>query len=98
VTINPAKQLGIDDRVGSIEKGKDADLVIFDRHPLSIYAVVQKTIVDGKTMFDRAVDLEARPRLAAEKKALEEKLGAAAKGGAGAGGAERKPTTAAGAR
>ena len=37
------------DRVGSIEKGKDADLVIYDHHPLSVYAVVQKTIVDGES-------------------------------------------------
>ena len=52
ITINPAKQLGIDDRVGSIEKGKDGDIVIFDRHPLSIYAVPQVTIVDGVVRFD----------------------------------------------
>ena len=71
VTLIPALQLGIADRVGSIEKGKDADLVIYDRHPLSIYAVVQKTIVDGEVMFDRALDLERRPALEAEKKELE---------------------------
>ena len=52
ITINPAKQLGIGDRVGSIEVGKDGDLAIFDRHPLSVYAVNQYTIVDGKTYFD----------------------------------------------
>ncbi len=52
VTINPAKQLGIDDRVGSIEVGKDADLAIFNAHPLSIYAIAQRTIVDGLTRFD----------------------------------------------
>jgi imidazolonepropionase-like amidohydrolase len=53
VTLNPAKQLGIDDRVGSIEKGKDADLVIYDRHPLSNYAKVQKVLIDGQVYFDR---------------------------------------------
>lgn len=52
ITINPAKQLGIDDRVGSIEIGKDADLAIFSEHPFSIYAVPQKTIVDGVVRFD----------------------------------------------
>lgn len=58
ITINPAKQLGIDDRVGSIEVGKDADLAIFSAHPLSIYAIAEKTIVDGKVMFDRTNDAD----------------------------------------
>lgn len=52
ITINPAIQLGIDDRVGSIEEGKEADLVLFNNHPLSIYAVPQMTIVDGVVRFD----------------------------------------------
>lgn len=52
ITINPAKQLGIEDRTGSIEEGKDADLAIFNAHPLSIYAIPQKTIVDGVVQFD----------------------------------------------
>jgi imidazolonepropionase-like amidohydrolase len=52
ITINPARQLGIEDRVGSIEVGKDADLAIFSAHPLSIYAVPQKTIIDGEVRFD----------------------------------------------
>ncbi len=52
ITINPARQLGIDDRVGSIEVGKDADLAIFSAHPLSIYAIAQQTIVDGLVRFD----------------------------------------------
>ncbi len=56
ITINPAKQLGIDDRVGSIEEGKDADIAIFSAHPLSVYSIVEKTIVDGKVIFDRAND------------------------------------------
>jgi imidazolonepropionase-like amidohydrolase len=78
VTLNPALQLGIADRVGSIEKGKDADLVIYDRHPLSVYAVVQKTIVDGEVRFDRTLDLERRPLVDAEKNELEAKLARAA--------------------
>ncbi len=52
ITINPAKQLGIEKRVGSIEVGKDGDLAIFNAHPLSIYAIPQKTIVDGVLKFD----------------------------------------------
>jgi imidazolonepropionase-like amidohydrolase len=56
ITINPAKQLGIESRVGSIEVGKDGDIAIFDKHPLSIYAIPQKTIVDGKIYFDRKND------------------------------------------
>ena len=44
VTINPAKQLGIDNRVGSIEPGKDADLAIYDKHPLSNYAKVDQSL------------------------------------------------------
>ena len=56
ITINPAKQLGIEDKVGSIEIGKQADLVIFEGHPLSSYAVPQMTFVDGVKYFDRKAD------------------------------------------
>ncbi len=56
ITINPALQLGIADRVGSIEVGKDADLAVFDGHPLSVYAVPQMTFVDGVRYFDRQRD------------------------------------------
>ncbi len=52
VTINPAIQLGIDHRVGSIEAGKDADFVIWNEHPLSTYASVEQTWVDGIRRFD----------------------------------------------
>jgi len=52
ITINPAIQLGIDDRVGTLEKGKDGDVVVFKNHPLSIYAIPQYTIVDGKVRFN----------------------------------------------
>jgi imidazolonepropionase-like amidohydrolase len=52
ITINPAKQLGIDARVGSLEVGKDGDVAVFKNHPLSVYAVPQKTIVDGMLKFD----------------------------------------------
>lgn len=79
VTLNPAMQLGIDNRVGSIDVGKDADLVIYDHHPLSVYAVAQKTIIDGRVYFDRQRDIAARADLAKEKKALIEKFKAAEK-------------------
>ena len=73
VTINPAKQLMIDNRVGSIEVGKDADIVIFDKHPLSNYAKVQKVFIDGQMYFDRDKDLADRPAREAEKKKLLDK-------------------------
>ena len=63
VTLNPAIQLHIDDRVGSIEVGKDADLVLYDGHPLSMSSVVQKTFVDGHLYFDRESDRERQARI-----------------------------------
>ncbi len=56
ITINPATQLGIDDKAGSIEVGKHGDVAIWDGHPLSIYSKAEKTFVDGKKYFDRAED------------------------------------------
>jgi imidazolonepropionase-like amidohydrolase len=70
VTLNPAMQLGIDKRVGSIDVGKDADLVIYNHDPLSAYAVAQKTIVDGRVLFDRERDIAGRPALEKEKQDL----------------------------
>jgi len=75
VTLNPAIQLGIDDRVGSIEVGKDADLVIWENHPLSAYAKCLTTIVDGRIVFEVERDRERQERIAAEKESLEAKLG-----------------------
>jgi imidazolonepropionase-like amidohydrolase len=74
VTLNPAMQLGIDKRVGSIDVGKDADLVIYNHDPLSAYAVVQKTLIDGRVYFDRQRDIAERPEREKEKKALMDKL------------------------
>ena len=73
VTLNPAIQLGIEKRVGSIDVGKDADLAIYNRDPLSAYAVVQKTLIDGRVYFDREKEQAARPALEKEKKDLLEK-------------------------
>jgi imidazolonepropionase-like amidohydrolase len=56
ITINPARQLGIADRTGSIEDGKDADLAVFSEHPLSVYTEPQRTYVDGVVRFDHEDD------------------------------------------
>lgn len=70
ITINPARQLEIDGRVGSIEPGKDADLVIYDKHPLSNYAKVQKVFIEGVPYFDREKDLAGRAEKEARRKVL----------------------------
>jgi len=85
VTLNPAKMLHVDDKVGSIKVGKDADLVLWSNTPLSIYAVAEKTIVDGTVFFDRDRDKELRAQIQAERTRLIQKL-AAAKRTPGAGG------------
>lgn len=54
ITLNPALQLGVADRVGSIEVGKDGDLAIFNGHPFAPASRVEKTIVDGRVLFDRS--------------------------------------------
>src|SRR6266581_2372901 len=78
VTLNPALQLGIDKRVGTIDVGKDADLAIYNRDPLSAYAVVQKTLIDGRIYFDRQRDIAERSEREKEKKALIDKFKKAA--------------------
>ncbi|MEH6705639.1 amidohydrolase family protein [Galbibacter orientalis] len=52
VTINPAKLLHLDDRIGSIKEGKDADVVLWSNHPMSVYAVAEKTIIEGAVYYD----------------------------------------------
>src|SRR5436309_3806758 len=74
ITLNPAIQLGIDKRVGTIDVGKDADLTIYNHDPLSAYAVVQKTLIDGRVYFDREKDTANRAEIEKEKKVLTEKL------------------------
>ena len=73
ITLNPARQLGIETRVGSIEVGKDADLVIYDKFPLSDYAKVQKVLIDGTVYFDRDNEVSARPARQAQKQKLIDK-------------------------
>ena len=70
VTINPAKLLHIDNKVGSIKEGKDADVVLWSQHPMSIYAKAEKTIVDGKILFDIVEDLKKRAAIKEEKSQL----------------------------
>jgi imidazolonepropionase-like amidohydrolase len=91
VTLNPAIQLGIEKRVGSIDAGKDADLVIYNHDPLSAYAVVQKTLIDGRVYFDRQRDIADRPAREAEKKALLEKEKKSAEKKPESGEAAKKP-------
>ena len=74
VTLNPAKQLGIDNRVGSIETGKDADLVIYDKYPLSDFAKVEKVLIDGTVYFDRDKAVSEQVAKDAEKQKLLDKL------------------------
>ena len=74
VTINPAIHLKVDKYVGSIEPGKDADFVIWDKHPLSSFARAQQVYIDGVKYFDRDEDASARVKTEAQKKALEDKL------------------------
>src|ERR1700684_615966 len=73
ITLNPAIQLGIYARAGSICVGQDADLVIYNHNPLSVYAVAQKTLIDGTVYFDRDRDIAGRPARESEKKTLLEK-------------------------
>ncbi|HXG91408.1 MAG TPA: amidohydrolase family protein [Blastocatellia bacterium] len=70
VTLNPAIQLGIDKHVGSIDVGKDGDVVIFSQHPFSVYTVPEMTIIEGEVYFDRAKDLQQRAELKREKEEL----------------------------
>jgi imidazolonepropionase-like amidohydrolase len=73
ITLNPAKEIRLDHRLGSIDVGKDADLVIFNGHPFSIYSRPEVTMIEGVVYFDRKKDLEMREQLVKEKKALIEK-------------------------
>ncbi len=74
VTLNPAKALHVDDRVGSIKVGKDADLVLWSDNPLSVYAKANKTIVDGIIYFDRDRDKEMRKQISKERNRLIQKM------------------------
>jgi imidazolonepropionase-like amidohydrolase len=70
VTLNPAKLLHLDDRVGSVEEGKDADLVLWSDHPLSVYAKAEKTLIEGAVYFDLEKDKAIRQSVQQERNQL----------------------------
>src|SRR5262249_38811588 len=70
VTINPAKQLRIDTRVGSLEVGKDADVVVWNHHPLSSYAIAEQVYIDGIAYYDRKAEERRLTELKKEKSDL----------------------------
>jgi N-acetylglucosamine-6-phosphate deacetylase len=80
VTSNPAKQLGIADRVGSLEVGKDGDFVVWSGDPLATSSMALETWIEGKKYFDRAADVAARPALESERTALVAKAKATLEG------------------
>ena len=82
VTLNPAKALHIDNKVGSIKVGKDADVVLWTDNPLSIYAKSLYTIVDGTVFFDRVKDAEKSKAIATERAKLIQKMLGEKKAGA----------------
>jgi imidazolonepropionase-like amidohydrolase len=74
VTLNPAKLLHLDDKMGSIKAGKDADIVIWSDNPLSINAKVEMTLIDGEVLYDKTRDLEMRKKNQAEKARIVSKM------------------------
>lgn len=103
VTLNPARQLRIDARVGSLEPGKDADLVVWSGSPLSTYSRVEQTWIDGRRYFSREEDAAARAvdakeraaliqlALPARQRALAAGGGGEGEGGGGGGGGDSRP-------
>jgi imidazolonepropionase-like amidohydrolase len=74
VTLNPAKMLHVEDRVGSLKVGKDGDVVVWSDHPLSIYAKSLYTIVDGTIYFDRERDQQMEKQIDMERNRLVKKM------------------------
>jgi hypothetical protein len=105
VTINPARQLRLGDRLGSLEPGKDADFVIWDSYPLSTSARPEQTWIEGRRYFDLTEDAALRASAAAERAALVQKAlparqralsggfgrGEEGEGGGGGGGSDGPP-------
>ncbi|MES1215605.1 MAG: amidohydrolase family protein [Bacteroidota bacterium] len=74
VTINPAKMLHVDDRVGSLKIGKDGDVVLWSDNPLSIYARSLYTIVDGTIYYDKEKDEQMQKMVDVERNRLIRKM------------------------
>lgn len=87
VTLNPAKLLHLDDHMGSLKEGKDADVVIWSDNPLSVYAQCETTIVDGTIYYDKQKDAEMNQWIEKERARLIQKMKAVKKDG----GATQKP-------
>jgi imidazolonepropionase-like amidohydrolase len=83
VTLNPAKQLRIDKRVGSLEPGKDADIAVWNGNPLSTYSICEQTWVDGRKYFDRTEDAAMNEEVKKERAVLVQKAMNSKGGGTG---------------
>jgi urease alpha subunit len=81
VSLNPGMALHLDKRLGSIKVGKDGDVVLWSDHPLSIYAKVEKTIIEGVVYFDREKDKQLREEILRERARLIQKMLAEKSGG-----------------
>jgi N-acetylglucosamine-6-phosphate deacetylase len=93
VTLNPARQLKIDQYIGSLEPGKHADFVIWNGHPLSTYTMCEQTWIEGRKYFDRAEDLKMSEEITKEREALIQKVLAAKKDDKKEMGSRERPTT-----
>jgi imidazolonepropionase-like amidohydrolase len=91
VTMNPARQLRIDSRVGSLEVGKDGDVVVWSHHPLSTYAIVERTYIDGVVRYDKTADVARLAMVEKEKATLSGGRGGG--GGRGTGGTDAPQAT-----
>jgi imidazolonepropionase-like amidohydrolase len=74
VTLNPAKLLHLDHRMGMVKEGYDADLVLWDKNPLSVYARVEKTFVEGSLMYSVEIDLKNRVWIKSERNRIVQKM------------------------
>jgi N-acetylglucosamine-6-phosphate deacetylase len=92
VTLNPARQLKIDNRVGSLEVGKDGDFTVWSGNPLSTLTMCEQTWIDGRKYFDRQEDEAMQKEIQTQRAVLVQKVLAAKKGGEGASaGSSRSP-------
>ncbi len=82
VTLNPAKMMHLDNRLGSIKVGKDADVVLWNNNPLSVYAKPERVIIDGATYFELEKDKMLRANIATERNRLVQKMLASKASGA----------------